>query len=154
MRVALAQINTTVGAHAANAAKIAEWSARAADRGADLVLFPELAINGYPPGDLVEMGDFVAEGEATLHDLARRLSGGPIVVVGFVESHATDAGLGRCNSLAWFLHHSEVDVVHAQQGLAAIDAFAAHYGIDDEAARAVVRAVFRENVFLRRYFAP
>lgn len=56
--------------------------------------------------------------------------------------------------LAWFLHHSEVDVAHANQGLAAIDAFAAHYGIGDEAARAVVRAVFRENVFLRRYFAP
>jgi pyrroloquinoline quinone (PQQ) biosynthesis protein C len=56
--------------------------------------------------------------------------------------------------LAWFLHHSEVDVAHAEQGLAAVDAYAAHYGIDDEAARAVVRAVFRENVFLRRYFAP
>jgi pyrroloquinoline quinone (PQQ) biosynthesis protein C len=56
--------------------------------------------------------------------------------------------------LAWFLHHSEVDVAHAQQGLAAIDAFAAHYRIDDEAARANVRTVFRENVFLRRYFAP
>src|SRR5262249_34884260 len=84
MRVALAQINTTVGAHAANAAKIAEWSARAADRGADLVLFPELAINGYSPADLVELGDYVAEGEATLHDLARRPAAGPLGVVGFV----------------------------------------------------------------------
>ena len=139
MRVALAQINTTVGAHAANAAKIAEWSARAADRGADLVLFPELAINGYPPGDLVEMGDFVAEGEATLHDLARRLSGGPIVVVGFVESHATDAGLGRCNSLAW-VEDGAVRVVGRKSLLPNYDVFDERRWFDPADARTVVTA--------------
>jgi len=56
--------------------------------------------------------------------------------------------------LAWFLHHSEVDVGHAEQGLAAIDAFVAHYRMDDATVGRIVAATFRENVFLRRYFAP
>jgi NAD+ synthetase len=101
MRVALAQINTTIGAYAGNAAKVVEWTARAADRGADLVLFPELTVNGYPPGDLIEVSDFVAEGEEALHELALRLKGAPATVVGFVESSPHATGLGRSNSLAW-----------------------------------------------------
>lgn len=139
MRVALAQINTTVGAHAANAAKVAEWTARAADRGAELVLFPELAINGYPPADLLELGDFVAEGEATLHDLARRLKGGPVVVVGFVESHATDAGLGRCNSLAW-VEDGSVRVVGRKSLLPNYDVFDERRWFDPADQRTVVTA--------------
>ncbi len=101
MRVALAQINTTIGEFAGNAAKVAEWTARAADRGAELVLFPELTLCGYPPGDLIEVTDFVAEGEETLHELARKLKGGPVALVGYVESSPHATGLGRSNSLAW-----------------------------------------------------
>ena len=51
MRLALAQINPTVGAVDANAAKVAEWIGRARDAGADLVVFPELCIPGYPAED-------------------------------------------------------------------------------------------------------
>jgi len=104
MRVALAQINTTIGDFQGNAKKVEEWCTKAAERRADVVLFPELTLCGYPPGDLVELPDFVAEGEATLHELARRLRGGPAAVVGFVERHSNHdraIGLGLSNSVAW-----------------------------------------------------
>ena len=51
LRLALAQVNSTVGAVAENAALIADWIARARDEGAELVLFPELSIPGYPAED-------------------------------------------------------------------------------------------------------
>lgn len=51
--LALAQMNPTVGDLVGNAARIREWAARAADMGADLVLYPEMALTGYPPEDLV-----------------------------------------------------------------------------------------------------
>jgi len=60
VKIALAQINPTIGAFAANSQKIVEFARAAVEQGADLVVFPELAICGYPPRDLVEKSDFVA----------------------------------------------------------------------------------------------
>src|SRR5579884_4134516 len=54
MKIALGQINPTVGDFCGNAAKIISYTREAQQRGADLILFPELAICGYPPRDLVE----------------------------------------------------------------------------------------------------
>ena len=48
LRIALAQVNSTVGDLAGNAAAIVEWTGRAADRGARLVIFPEMMLTGYP----------------------------------------------------------------------------------------------------------
>ena len=100
MRVALAQVNPTIGAFAANAAKIAEYHAKAAAAGANAVHFPEMVLCGYPPGDLVEWGDFVGECEGTLHELAARLKGGPAALVGFVESSPHATGFGTPQGLA------------------------------------------------------
>jgi len=137
MRVALAQINTTIGAYAGNAAKVEEWTARAADRGAALVLFPELTLSGYPPGDLVEVSDFVAEGEETLHELALRLKGGPAAVVGFVESSPHATGLGRSNSLAW-IEGGAVRVVGRKSLLPNYDVFDERRYFDPADARTLV----------------
>ncbi|MGH9525919.1 MAG: NAD+ synthase [Terriglobales bacterium] len=60
MKIALAQINPTIGALRANAEKIAAVAAQAVADGAELVIFPEMAIGGYPPRDLVEKPDFIA----------------------------------------------------------------------------------------------
>ena len=60
MRIALAQINPTVGDFAGNTRLILNFTTRAAAQGADLVLFPELAICGYPPADLLEKKSFLA----------------------------------------------------------------------------------------------
>src|SRR5919107_6078672 len=81
LRVALAQINSTVGDIPGNATKIREWIGRARDEGAQLVLFPELALTGYPPEDLLLKTHFVdAAGEA-LREIARETEEGDLVVL-------------------------------------------------------------------------
>lgn len=69
MKIALCQINTIVGDFAANHSKISENYRQAMDRGADLVVFPELAICGYPPLDLIHEGDFIASNKRYLRRL-------------------------------------------------------------------------------------
>ena len=137
MRVALAQINTTVGAFAQNAAKIVEWCSRAAEQRADVVVFPELALCGYSPGDLVEWNDFVAEGEATLHELAQRLQGAPAALIGFVEGSPHATGIGRSNSLA-FVRDGRVQVIARKSLLPNYDVFDERRWFDPAEARTVV----------------
>lgn len=88
MNIALAQINTTVGDFAGNIDRIVKYARRAQGRGADLVVFPELALCGYPPRDLVERPGFIRKSEAELVRLARLLPPIP-ALVGYVRrSHA------------------------------------------------------------------
>ncbi len=84
LRVALAQIDTTVGDLPGNTAKIIEWIGRARAAGADLVAFPELAVTGYPPEDLVMRRSFVADNLAALDEIVRATKG-IAAVVGFVD---------------------------------------------------------------------
>lgn len=85
VRIALGQINSTVGDLGGNVDKMADWSARATEAGADLVCFPELAVTGYPPEDLVLRPEFVRDNLEALDDLARRTAGGCAVLAGFVD---------------------------------------------------------------------
>ena len=71
LRVAVAQIDTTVGDFAGNSEKIVAFGRRAEERGADLVLFPELAVCGYPPKDLLERRSFLREAERAADRIAR-----------------------------------------------------------------------------------
>lgn len=89
LRVALAQMNPTVGALAVNADRIIQLIAQAQDRGADLVAFPELALTGYPPEDLVLKPEFVADNLRELERVAQSV-GDITAVVGFVDSDGTD----------------------------------------------------------------
>ena len=83
-RLALAQVNATVGDLEGNAAKILEWTERAREARADLVAFPELAIPGYPPEDLLLKPSFVDANEQALHKLAGRVEG-ITAVIGFAH---------------------------------------------------------------------
>ncbi|HXF56849.1 MAG TPA: NAD+ synthase [Actinomycetota bacterium] len=85
LRVALGQLNTVVGDLQGNVAKMAEWAARATEEGADLICFPELAVTGYPPEDLVLRPEFVQDNLEALEDLARRTAGACAVLTGFVD---------------------------------------------------------------------
>jgi NAD+ synthase (glutamine-hydrolysing) len=97
VRIALAQINTTVGDLDGNVAKMAEWTIRASDAGADLVCFPELAITGYPPEDLVLRPQFVKDNLSALESLAGATAKACPVLVGFVDR--TDLGLHNAAAL-------------------------------------------------------
>src|SRR5919206_4414330 len=87
-RIALAQVNTTVGDFAGNAARIREACGLARAAGASLVVFPELAVCGYPPRDFLDMPEFVERAQRTLAELAApaEWSRGLSVVVGFPEA--------------------------------------------------------------------
>ncbi len=85
MRIALGQVNTTVGDLEGNVDLLASWAARATEAGAELVCFPELAIAGYPPEDLVLRPEFVRDNLEALDELARRTAHGCAVVVGFID---------------------------------------------------------------------
>jgi NAD+ synthase len=83
LRIALAQINTHVGAVRDNLARLRRARAEGATFGADLVVTPELSVAGYPPEDLVRKPAFVAECEAAIAELAADTAdGGPAMVVG------------------------------------------------------------------------
>lgn len=84
-RVAMAQINTTVGDFEGNTRKIIERIEQAAALGADIVSFPELAVTGYPPEDLLIKSDFIQDNRACLEEIARH-TGRTAAVVGFVDS--------------------------------------------------------------------
>ena len=87
LRLALAQFDYPVGAVKANAARIAAQIAQARDgHGADLVLFPELAVSGYPPEDLLLRPAFLAECEKAIGTIAAACTGGITAVVGWPES--------------------------------------------------------------------
>jgi NAD+ synthase len=83
LSIALAQINPTVGALDKNVALILAWRAKAAAAGADLVLFPELCVTGYPPEDLVLKPFFIDKVAAAVQALADATAdGGPAMIVG------------------------------------------------------------------------
>ncbi len=84
MRIALAQIDPTVGDLDGNTAKVAEWIDRAAAAGADLAIFPELCLPGYPAEDLYLKRHFVAANLVAVERLARGV-GGMTALVGFAE---------------------------------------------------------------------
>src|SRR5476649_789692 len=92
MKIALLQINPTVGDLAGNARLIADALRQAADRGADLAVTPELALVGYLPRDLLLSDGFIRRSWDVLADLARELAGQPPVLVGLAEPNPSDEG--------------------------------------------------------------
>ncbi|MPZ98058.1 MAG: NAD+ synthase [Dehalococcoidia bacterium] len=85
LRVALAQINTTVGDFEGNRARILDAARRAAEQHADLVAFPELAVTGYPPEDQLMRPAFLDDAEASLQTLAADAHGLPPLIVGCLD---------------------------------------------------------------------
>ena len=118
MRIALAQVNPTVGDLAGNSQLIVGWMEKARDAGADIVCFPELAITGYPPEDLVLKPAFVRDNLAQLSVIAQAAKG-IAVVVGFVDED------GDLFNAAAFLQDGEVKAVYHK-------VFLPNYGVFDE----------------------
>ena len=88
MRVALAQINTTVGDIWGNVERMADALERAVDSGADLVAYPELTIPGYPPEDLLMRPSFIEENVRALGEFAGQVPEDIVAAVGFVDLDA------------------------------------------------------------------
>ena len=99
LRLAAAQLDTVVGDLVGNVERIRAALARAEEADADLCVFPELAITGYPPEDLLVKPRFVADNVRALQDVARA-TGRCAAVVGFVEPLAPEGGSTRLANAA------------------------------------------------------
>ncbi len=97
MRIALGQVDTTVGDLPGNVDLLTAWASRATEADADVVVFPELAITGYPPEDLVLRPAFVDDNLIALDALAANTTGGCSIVVGFVDR--SDRGIHNAAAL-------------------------------------------------------
>ena len=124
IRIGLAQVNTIVGDLEGNTRLITDWIGRARDQGVDIVAFPELALTGYPPEDLVLKPGFVRDNLKQLKVVARATSG-ISAVVGFVDED------GDLYNAAAFIDDGEIKAVYHK-------VFLPNYGVFDE----------------ERYFAP
>jgi NAD+ synthetase len=99
MKIALAQINSTIGDFAGNEAKILQAARRAEAEHLDVVLFPELSIPGYPPRDLLLKKDFIAQNLAVLQRLAAA-SGKTAIIAGYAGENKTSTGRCATNEAA------------------------------------------------------
>jgi NAD+ synthase (glutamine-hydrolysing) len=124
LRIAIAQVNPTVGDIEGNTALIREWISRASDTGAELVLFPELVVTGYPPEDLLLKPHFLEASARVVDEIAQDVSG-PVVLLGYAEAEPTVS-----NALA-VIADGEVQGIYRKNLLP-------NYGVFDE----------------RRYFEP
>ncbi|MFY9748424.1 MAG: NAD+ synthase [Acidobacteriaceae bacterium] len=123
MKVALAQIDPTIGDFSGNTAKILAFTRRAQQGGADLVLFPELAISGYPPADLLEKPAFVERCGEALCEIARATASDPIAVIaGYVTAAEPGAGKHVRNSAA-LVRQGRVEFVQSKMLLPYYDVF-------------------------------
>jgi NAD+ synthase (glutamine-hydrolysing) len=123
-RIALAQIDPTVGDLAGNAARVRAATAVARAAGASLAIFPELALSGYPPRDLLDLPEFLARVRETLEELARpaEWSRGVAVVLGFPEAPEGAPAPGVYNAVA-LLQDGRVAAVGRKSLLPTYDVF-------------------------------
>jgi len=100
VKIALGQINPTVGDFSGNSAKIIDFSNRAKAAGANLILFPELSVCGYPPRDLVERSSFIENNRKAAEDIAAKTRG-IAVICGVVTPAHAETGKSVMNSAVW-----------------------------------------------------
>ena len=119
LRVALAQINSTVGDLAGNSKKISDYIKKAVRHKADIIAFPELALTGYPPEDLILKPQFISDNMAELKKISSRTHG-ITVITGFVDADKD----GLYNAAAVISEGRIIDVYHK--------IFLPNYGVFDE----------------------
>ena len=127
MKIALAQINPTVGDFAGNTDLILTFKDRAAARGADLVIFPELSICGYPPADLLEKRSFLARSAECLEKIAAQTAEGPAILCGTAlaaDSNGENGSEGKhARNVAALLSGGRVSFVQQKMLLPFYDVF-------------------------------
>ena len=121
MKIALAQINPTVGDIAGNSGKMADCIARAERAGAELVVFSELSLPGYPPRDLLSRGSFISASVDAVEALAKRCRG-IAALVGFAGPAADSPGRPLENAAA-LLSGGAVAGIHVKTLLPTYDVF-------------------------------
>jgi len=121
VKIALGQINPTIGDFSGNSKKIIEYAQRAKAGGAEMVLFPELAVCGYPPRDLLEKPAFVARSQQVTREIAGAVPDISIIC-GFVSPAKIETGKSVMNSAA-VLRSGEIQFIQSKMLLPTYDVF-------------------------------
>ena len=121
MKIALGQINPTIGDFSGNSARIIDFSKRARAAGASLILFPELSVCGYPPRDLVERSAFVENNRKAAESIAAQTCG-IAVICGVVTPAQAETGKSVMNSAVW-LEDGKVVLQQSKMLLPTYDVF-------------------------------
>ena len=121
MKIALGQINPTIGDFTGNSKKIIESSRQALALGAEMILFPELAVCGYPPRDLLEKPAFVERNTQVVNEIAKAVPQ-ITIVCGFVSPAKVETGKSVMNSAA-VLRQGAVQFVQSKMLLPTYDVF-------------------------------
>jgi NAD+ synthase (glutamine-hydrolysing) len=138
MNIALAQINPIVGDLPGNKEKIVSYAHRAAEEGADLVIFPELCVTGYPPMDLLMNPLFVESVEATVDELKYELPSEPGIILGAPMQNESEVGKRLFNAALLLENGQLVDSVYKAL-LPTYDVFDEYRYFEEGDARHVVK---------------
>jgi len=120
LRVAIAQVNSTVGDLHGNAVKISRYIEEAKNYGTDIICFPELALCGYPPEDLLLKPKFISDNVNILKNLTKTINGDIVAVVGFA-----DGEFKKAYNAAAIIHNGQIKGVYRKN-------FLPNYGVFDE----------------------
>lgn len=124
MKIAVAQINTTVGDLSGNVARILDAARSVANQNPDLIVFPELTVCGYPPRDILYDASFVEAVQAATLDLARQAEGLPPLLVGsFAPAEQKLYQHPSLNNIAYLMQNGEMKVAQIKQLLPVYDVF-------------------------------
>ena len=121
MKIALGQINPTVGDFSGNSAKIIDFARKAMAAGAGMVIFPEMSVCGYPARDWVEKPAFVAKSQSATEEIARATRG-IAVICGFLTPAKAETGKRVMNSAA-FLRDGKIEFIQSKMLLPTYDVF-------------------------------
>jgi len=121
MKIALVQYNFLIGDFSHNKSHILEGIRLAANAGASLVVFPELALTGYPPRDFLEFKDFINRCETSMQEIAQQCKD-IAVIIGAPSRNNTGKGKPLFNS-AWFLNNGKVECIANKSLLPNYDVF-------------------------------
>ncbi len=121
MKICLAQINPTIGAFKQNTVKICKFISAAKKKRADLVVFPELSIVGYPPKDLLGLSEFVDSNLEALEEVKNNVTG-ITAIVGFVDTNLSSRGKSLYNAAAYIKNRKTVSI-HYKSLLPTYDVF-------------------------------
>jgi NAD+ synthase (glutamine-hydrolysing) len=122
VKIAIGQINPTIGEFAGNAARILESTNRAHEEKADLVVFPEMCICGYPPMDLLDHGSFVEANLKALRSIQQRAPADIGIILGYVDRSRSSSGKPLVNAVS-LLHNRAVVFTQTKSLLPTYDVF-------------------------------
>jgi NAD+ synthase (glutamine-hydrolysing) len=122
VKIAIGQINPTIGDFAGNAARILDYVNRAYSEGADLIVFPEMCVCGYPPMDLLDHGSFVEGNLKALRAVQQRAPADLGIILGYVDRSRSSSGKPLVNA-ASLIHNRAVRFTQTKSLLPTYDVF-------------------------------